>query len=84
MYNLEGIMLSEGFPGSSAGKDSTCNAGDPGSIPGFGRAPGGRHGNPLQNSCLGNPHGKEPNGLQPMPCCKESDTTEQLSIEHAE
>ena len=29
-----------GFPGSSAGKESTCNAGDPGSIPGSGRFPG--------------------------------------------
>ena len=29
-----------GFPGSSAGKESTCNAGDPGSIPGLGRSPG--------------------------------------------
>ena len=28
-----------GFPGSSAGKESTCNAGDPGSIPGSGRSP---------------------------------------------
>ena len=28
-----------GFPGSSAGKESACNAGDPGSIPGLGRAP---------------------------------------------
>ena len=28
-----------GFPGSSAGKESSCNAGDPGSIPGLGRSP---------------------------------------------
>ena len=37
---------------------SACNAGDigdPGSIPGSGRSPGGRHGNPLQYSCLENP-----------------------------
>ena len=39
-----------GFPGSSAGKESTCNAGDPGSIPGSGRSPG--DGNPIQYSCL--------------------------------
>ena len=44
-----------GFPGSSAGKESACNAGDPRSIPGWGRFPGGGHGNPLQYSCLGNP-----------------------------
>ena len=31
-----------GFPGSSAGEESTCNAGDPGSIPGLGRFPGRR------------------------------------------
>ena len=29
-----------GFPGSSAGKESACNAGDPGSVPGLGRSPG--------------------------------------------
>ena len=36
-------------------KESTCNAGDPGSIPALGRSPGGVHGNPLQYSCLENP-----------------------------
>ena len=39
-----------GFPGSSAGKESACNAGDPGSIPGSGRSPGERIGYPLQYS----------------------------------
>ena len=46
------------FPNSSVGKASTCNAGDTGdlgSIPGLGRSPGGRSGNPLQYSCLKNP-----------------------------
>ena len=38
-----------------SGKESACNAGDLGSIPGLGRAPGGEHGNPLQCSCLENP-----------------------------
>ena len=37
------------------GKESTCNAGDLGPIPGSGRSPGGGHGNPLQYSCLENP-----------------------------
>ena len=46
-----------GFPGSSAGKESACNAGDLGSIPVLGRSPGGGHGNPLQYSCLENTHG---------------------------
>ena len=44
MYNTNG------FPGSSAGKESTCNAGDPGSIPGLGRSPGEGIGYPLQYS----------------------------------
>ena len=39
-----------GFPGSSAGKESACNAGDPGSIPGLGRSPGEGMGYPLQYS----------------------------------
>ena len=46
-----------GFPGGSDGKESACHAGDLGSIPGLGRSPGGRHGNPLQCSSLENPHG---------------------------
>ena len=44
-----------GFPAGSDGKDSACNAGDPGWIPGLGRSPGEGNGNPLQYSCLGNP-----------------------------
>ena len=37
-----------GFPGSSDGKESACNVGDLGSIPGWGRSSGGGNGNPLQ------------------------------------
>ena len=44
-----------GFPGSSAGRESACNAGDPPLIPGLGRSSGGGHSNPLQYSCLENP-----------------------------
>ena len=47
-----------GFPGLSDSKESACNAGDLGSIPGFGRSPGEELGNPLQYSCLENPHGQ--------------------------
>ena len=47
--------LTMGFPGSSTGKESACNMGDPGLIPGSERFPGGGHGNPLQYSCLENP-----------------------------
>ena len=45
-----------GFSGGSDGKESACNAGDLGSIPGLGRSPEGGHDNPLQYSCLENPH----------------------------
>ena len=44
-----------GFPSSSDSKESACNAGDLGSIPGLGRSPGEGNGNPLQYSCLENP-----------------------------
>ena len=44
-----------GFPGGSDGKESACNAGDIGSIPGLGRYPGKGNGNPLQSSCQENP-----------------------------
>ena len=50
-----------GFPGGASGKEPPANAGDVrdlGSIPGLGRPPGGGHGNPLQYSCLENPHGQ--------------------------
>ena len=43
-----------GFPGGSDGKESVCNAGHLGSIPGLGRSLGEGNGNPLQSSCLGN------------------------------
>ena len=39
-----------GFPGSSAGKESVCNTGDPSSIPGSGRSPGEGMGSPLEYS----------------------------------
>ena len=42
-------------PRSLAGKESTCSAGNLGSIPGSGRSPGEGNGNPLQYSCLENP-----------------------------
>ena len=47
----------EGFPGSSDGKESACNEGDLGSVPGLGRSPGEGNGNLLQYSCLKNPMG---------------------------
>ena len=68
--------------GSSAGKESACNAGDLGSIPGLRRSPGGGHGNPFQYSCLENSHGQRCLvGCSPWGH-KELDTTEWLSTSH--
>ena len=66
------VCVHWGFPGSSAGKESGCNAGDLNLILGLGRSPRGGHGNPLQYSCLENPSlvDYSPWG------CKELDTTE--------
>ena len=44
----------EGFLGGSDGKESACNVGDLGLIPGLGRSPGEGNGYPLQYSCLEN------------------------------
>ena len=73
-----------GFPGGPDGKESACNVGDLGSNPGLGRSPGVGHGNPLQYSCLENPHGQRSlAGYSPW-SHKESATTERLSTaEHA-
>ena len=46
------------FPGGSDGRESACNGGDLGSVPGLGRSPGEGNGNPLQYSCLENPMDK--------------------------
>ena len=70
------IIKAMGFSGSSGGKESTCNAGDPGSIPGLGRSPGEGIGYPLQYSCLENPRGQKTLvGYSPWGY-KESDMTE--------
>ena len=61
------------FSGSSYGKESGCNAGDPGLIPGSGSSPAEGNGNPLQDSSLENPMDR-PWGR------KESDTTERLTL----
>ena len=49
------VLYSLGFPGGSDGRESTCNAGDLGSIPELGRFPGEGNSNQLQYSCLENP-----------------------------
>ena len=61
--------------GASDDKASVYSAGDLGSIPGLGRIPGERNGNPLQYSCLENP---ADGGAWCPWSRKESDTTEQL------
>ena len=68
-------LLTNYFSGDSDGKESACNVGDLGFIPGLGRSPGTGKGYPLQYS-----------GLETSMDCmgpwghKESDTTEQLSL----
>ena len=47
-------MMPGGFPGDLDGKESACNAEDPGSISGLGRSPGEGNSNPFQYSCLEN------------------------------
>ena len=56
-----------------------ANAGDLGLIPGLGRSPGEGHGNPLQSSCLENPHGQMGLVGHSLQSHKELYTTEQLS-----
>ena len=70
-----------GFPGGSDSKESTCNAGDPGSIPGSGRSPGEGNGNPLQYSCLENPMDRGAwRATVHSVVKKESDKTEGLTL----
>ena len=70
----------QGFPGGLDGKESACNAGDPGSIPGLVRSPGEGNSNPLQYYCLENPMNRGAwLGYSPWGR-KESDTTERLHI----
>ena len=70
-------------PGGSDGKQFACNVGDLGLIPGLGRSSGGGYGNPLQYSCLENPHGQRSlAGYSPW-SYKESNMTERLStVQH--
>ena len=54
-FKIGRSVAKEAFPGGSVDKESTCNAGDAGSVPGWGRSPGGGHGNSLKFSSLENP-----------------------------
>ena len=53
------LCWTKGLPPWLNGKESGCNVGDTGSIPGSGRSPGGGHGNPFQYNCLENPMDRE-------------------------
>ena len=69
-----------GFPGGSVVKNSPANAGDLSSTPVLGRSPGEGNGDPLQYSCLENPHGQRSlAGYSPLGD-KQSYTTEQTYI----
>ena len=69
-----------GFPGGSVVRNLPANAGDEGSIPGSGRPLGEGNGNPLQDSCLGNPMGRRAWQARVHRVEKESDMTDQLSV----
>ena len=74
--DLQAVGQKQGFPGSSAGKESACNVGDLGSIPNLRKSLGGWHGNPLLYCCLENSHGQRSlEGYNPWGH-KESDQTE--------
>ena len=60
-------------------KESACNAGDPGLIPGLGRSSGGGHGNPLQYSCLENLMDQGAWQATSPWGCQELDMTERLN-----
>ena len=67
------------YPSSSGGKESACNAGDPGSIPRLGISPGEGNGNPLQYACLENSMDRG-NWQATVHGIAESDMTEQLTL----
>ena len=69
-----------GSPGGSNGKESACNAGDPGLILRLGRSPGEGNGNPLQYSCLENLHGQRSMVGYSHWGGKESDMIKQLTL----
>ena len=69
-------------PGGSDGKESTCNAGDLGSIPGLGRSPGEGHGNPLQYSCVENSMDRGAWWATVHGVAKSQDTTARLRIRY--
>ena len=72
-------LCQRGLPLWLSVKESSCNEGDVGSIPGLGRSPGVENGNPLQYSCLKNPKDRGAWWATVPEVAKELDTTERLS-----
>ena len=68
-----------GLPRCLSGKESTCQIGDTGSIPGSGRSPGEVNSNPLQYSCLRNPMDRGSRQATVHRVTRESDMTQQLN-----
>ena len=75
---IKHIYSSGGFPGGSDGKESVCNAGNQGLIPGSGRSPREQNGNPLQYSCLESSMDRGPWQTIVHGVTMTQDTTEQL------
>ena len=74
----ESSILDKLSPLWLSGKESACNAEELDSVPGLGRSPGGGHGNPLQYSCLKNPH-EQIDWRTTVHGVRESDTIGRLS-----
>ena len=84
MNDSEGMWRAQagGFSGGSDCKESTCNAGDPNSIPGLGKSPGEGNGKPLQYSSLENSMDRAA-WWTTVHFSKELDMAEQLTFTHS-
>ena len=72
-------LVAQSVKNPPAVQGTSCHIEDQSLIPGLGRSPGGGHGNPLQYSCLENPHGQRSLAGYSPQGRKESDTTERLN-----
>ena len=81
-WRLHRCTLQMGLPGSSDGKESACNLGDQGLIPGSGKSPGEENSNPLQHSCLEISMDRGAWGATIYGGHNEFDMTEQLTHTH--